>query len=193
MERDVLLSFGASENIQESYFDRSDRFFAWICARCGLLSVANPSEHYYFCVRCRTGEHVFPTRFGRGNMIHHLELGAMHILTRFKLGNGWEPAFLHALPTKRNEPNVFLPSLHDKNEPVHKGEKNDGLMSYLSECLAQFIPDSQNNAQSASLSPMKLKAHKRRLQTQLTQAANEGLSSETTEKKPKRKRKRNVE
>lgn len=53
MERDVLLAHGATQFLKERTFDNSDKFMVYVCKRCGMIAVANPSKDIYKCTYCK--------------------------------------------------------------------------------------------------------------------------------------------
>ena len=61
MERDAFVSHGASANVRESLFERSDPYMAWICRKCGLLcdhpGEFAPSGENGWCHGCATSQH----------------------------------------------------------------------------------------------------------------------------------------
>lgn len=60
MERDAFVSHGASANVRESLFERSDPYKAWVCRKCGLLcdhpGDFTPSDKGW-CQACSSASH----------------------------------------------------------------------------------------------------------------------------------------
>ena len=54
MEKDVLISHGASLFLSEKFKADSDGFEIYICRTCKTRAVANPEEGIAFCNRCST-------------------------------------------------------------------------------------------------------------------------------------------
>lgn len=52
MERDCILSHGASQFLKETLQDRSDNYRMFTCKKCGLVSSVNKSTNIYFCKNC---------------------------------------------------------------------------------------------------------------------------------------------
>ena len=52
MERDSLISHGASSFLKESYTVRSDNYKCYICKMCGRIGVVNPLKKIYSCKFC---------------------------------------------------------------------------------------------------------------------------------------------
>ena len=47
MERDSLIGHGIASFIKESMMERSDKHYAWISEKSGLLSIVNPAKNIY--------------------------------------------------------------------------------------------------------------------------------------------------
>ena len=60
MERDAFVSHGASANVRESLFERSDPYVACVCRKCGLLcdnaSESTPSKDTGWCHGCASSD-----------------------------------------------------------------------------------------------------------------------------------------
>jgi DNA-directed RNA polymerase II subunit RPB2 len=52
MERDCIISHGISNFLRERLFLVSDQFRIHVCARCGLMAVANLNKNLYNCTYC---------------------------------------------------------------------------------------------------------------------------------------------
>ena len=52
MERDCIISHGISNFLRERLFLVSDQFRIHVCARCGLMAVANLTKNAYNCTYC---------------------------------------------------------------------------------------------------------------------------------------------
>tara|TARA_Y100000389_G_scaffold204956_1_gene261238 strand:- start:20724 stop:25679 length:4956 start_codon:yes stop_codon:yes gene_type:complete len=52
MERDAMVSHGASRFIKDRLYNASDAFSINICANCGLIAHYNDKEHIHFCKIC---------------------------------------------------------------------------------------------------------------------------------------------
>ena len=47
MERDCILSHGATAFLKESFMERSDKYSFWISCKTGIISAVNPNKHIY--------------------------------------------------------------------------------------------------------------------------------------------------
>lgn len=54
MERDCLISLGASAVIQQRLFNLSDNYKTFVCEDCGLFAIGNTSTNVYVCKACRS-------------------------------------------------------------------------------------------------------------------------------------------
>lgn len=52
MERDVILSHGASQFLKETLQDRSDNYRMFTCQSCGLVCAVNKENNIYNCKNC---------------------------------------------------------------------------------------------------------------------------------------------
>ena len=60
MERDCLISHGASKFLKERLFDVSDHYRVHVCTNCGLIAVARFSENDYYCQSCKMQKKINP-------------------------------------------------------------------------------------------------------------------------------------
>jgi DNA-directed RNA polymerase beta subunit len=49
MECDAILSHGMYSFIKESFMERSDNYYVFVCKFCGLLSESNTKMNYFKC------------------------------------------------------------------------------------------------------------------------------------------------
>jgi len=86
MERDVLLAHGATQFLKERTFDNSDKFLVYVCKRCGMMAVANPSKDIYNCTYCKhksTGFAQVQIPYSSKLFMH--ELMSLGVAPRFKV------------------------------------------------------------------------------------------------------------
>ena len=79
MERDCLISYGASNLIMERLMFSSDAFTANVCEGCGLLGYEG------WCQRCRSGEKVSNIKLPYACKLLFQELQSMNVATRLRL------------------------------------------------------------------------------------------------------------
>lgn len=80
MEKDVLISAGASFCLNDRLFESCDRFEMWVCASCGLTAVASKEKKY--CRACRGKSDVVKIAIPYGTKLVFQELFAMGIVPR---------------------------------------------------------------------------------------------------------------
>ena len=52
MERDCMISHGASRFTKERIYDVSDKYSVHVCKKCGLIAIYNDKEHIHLCNVC---------------------------------------------------------------------------------------------------------------------------------------------
>ena len=52
MERDCMISHGASRFTKERIYDVSDKYSVHVCKKCGLIAIYNEKEHIHLCSVC---------------------------------------------------------------------------------------------------------------------------------------------
>lgn len=52
MERDAIISHGASAFLKDRLFNQSDAYRVHVCKKCGLMAVADAQNHKFFCKSC---------------------------------------------------------------------------------------------------------------------------------------------
>jgi DNA-directed RNA polymerase II subunit RPB2 len=82
MERDCMISHGASIFTKERLMDVSDPFKTGFCKSCGTLAVVNPLENIYHCGTCGVQTQFEMKTIPYAVKLWSQELEAMHIVTR---------------------------------------------------------------------------------------------------------------
>jgi len=80
MERDCMISHGASVFTKERLMDVSDPFLTGICKTCGTLAVVNPAEGIYSCGSCGNKTDFVQKTIPYAMKLWMQELEAMHIV-----------------------------------------------------------------------------------------------------------------
>lgn len=88
MERDACVSHGASANVRESLFERSDPYVAHVCKQCGLLC-DNPGDHTPaeangWCNSCSSSKGSVQVPMPFACKLTLQEITALHITPRLK-------------------------------------------------------------------------------------------------------------
>jgi DNA-directed RNA polymerase II subunit RPB2 len=52
MERDCMISHGASRFTKERMYDVSDKYSFHVCKRCGMIAIYNEKKHIHLCKMC---------------------------------------------------------------------------------------------------------------------------------------------
>lgn len=58
MERDAMISHGASSFLRDRLFYQSDAYRVFVCALCGLMVIGDMTQNKYYCTVCNTHEVV---------------------------------------------------------------------------------------------------------------------------------------
>jgi len=82
MERDCMLSYGASAFTKERLMDVSDPFETGICKTCGTLAIVNEEEGLYSCGTCGNKTEFIQKTIPYAMKLWMQELEAMHIVPR---------------------------------------------------------------------------------------------------------------
>jgi len=59
MERDVMISHGASAFLKERLMDQSDAYTTSVCKNCGFMSFNDSEKNILYCSRCKTSGNVY--------------------------------------------------------------------------------------------------------------------------------------
>lgn len=84
MERDAILSHGASAFLKESLQDRSDNYRMYTCKRCGLIAAVNKESNIYTCKNCSNNTDFSEIRVPYAMKLFMQELESMAIGPRMQ-------------------------------------------------------------------------------------------------------------
>ena len=85
MERDCIISHGASAFLKERLFDQSDAYTIYVCKQCNLMAVHNFSTNTNFCNKCKIGHSVVPVKIPYACKLLFQELMSQTIVPRIML------------------------------------------------------------------------------------------------------------
>ena len=58
MERDAIISHGASAFLKERLMDQSDAYEICVCQKCGFMAIEDAQRHVMVCSMCKSSEHT---------------------------------------------------------------------------------------------------------------------------------------
>ena len=87
MERDCLLSHGMTNFINERLFDCSDKFFIYVCDKCGQIAIANKDKNLFECKFCDNTNYFSKVKIPYSCKLFFHELMSMGIVTQIKTEN----------------------------------------------------------------------------------------------------------
>lgn len=87
MERDCMISHGASRFLKERLFDVSDSYKMHICETCGLICQANLSEQKFECTVCQSSQSICKVAIPYACKLLIQELMALQIAPRLRVNN----------------------------------------------------------------------------------------------------------
>ena len=85
MERDCMISHGASYFLQERFMKVSDKFQCFICNNCNMICVYIPSNKDYQCKKCNNYLNFTKINIPYSCKLLFQELQSMSIVSRFKI------------------------------------------------------------------------------------------------------------
>jgi DNA-directed RNA polymerase II subunit RPB2 len=85
MEVECLESHGVMGFMKERMMECSDNYRVFVCAKCGVMAIANPEQDMYECRSCQSGVHIREIRCPYSFKLLSQEIQAMGIATRFTI------------------------------------------------------------------------------------------------------------
>ena len=82
MERDAVCAHGVAEFTKERLVECSDGFSCWVCRKCGLIAIANPTEGTWMCRGCDNSTEFSPVQIPYASKLFIQELESMCITSR---------------------------------------------------------------------------------------------------------------
>ena len=82
MERDCMLSYGASQWLKERLFRVSDLYAVHVCKKCGTICSADTNQQVYYCAVCDQSDDISRIQIPYACKLLFQELMSMTILPR---------------------------------------------------------------------------------------------------------------
>jgi DNA-directed RNA polymerase II subunit RPB2 len=83
MEKDAMVSHGASRFTRERMYDASDKYSVYVCKKCGLIATYNNSTHIHHCRTCDNRSDFSYVEIPYACKLLFQELNTMNIAPRF--------------------------------------------------------------------------------------------------------------
>jgi DNA-directed RNA polymerase II subunit RPB2 len=87
MERDCMISHGASRFTRGRLYDASDKYSVHICNKCGLIAAYNDALHIHFCKVCNNRSDFSYTEIPYSCKLLFQELMTMNVVPRIMTDN----------------------------------------------------------------------------------------------------------
>jgi DNA-directed RNA polymerase II subunit RPB2 len=84
MEKDCIISHGASAFLKERLMDQSDSFTTHVCNKCGLFAIHDSRQNYSYCNKCSTSE-ISTVKIPYACKLLFQELMCMNIVLRMNI------------------------------------------------------------------------------------------------------------
>ena len=85
MERDVMISHGASAFLKERLMDQSDCYQTAVCSACGFMAINDNQKNILYCTRCKTSESVYEIKIPYACKLLFQELMSINIAPKMIL------------------------------------------------------------------------------------------------------------
>ena len=90
MEKDCIISHGATANLHELLFSKSDAFVCTICKRCGILCASSSKTHIVLntvaeCRQCKRGDALASISMPYATKLWIHELQSMNVIPRLRI------------------------------------------------------------------------------------------------------------
>ena len=82
MERDCMISHGASRFMKDRIYDCSDKFEVYVCAKCGMIAAYNDEQHIHLCRTCGNRAAFNRVQFPYAAKLLFQELATMNVGAR---------------------------------------------------------------------------------------------------------------
>tara|TARA_B110000046_G_scaffold178376_1_gene206194 strand:- start:1319 stop:1861 length:543 start_codon:yes stop_codon:yes gene_type:complete len=104
MERDCVISHGASSLLRERLFEQSDPFTGVVCTKCGYIAQPTAKNtivrnNRSFCKLCDTGDNCVDVKFPFAFKLFVQEMMAMNIAPRLQIGDTRQSIHVEAVNT----------------------------------------------------------------------------------------------
>ena len=83
MERDCMISHGASKFTRERMYDVSDKYIVHVCKKCGLIASVNNDKNVHLCRTCENRTDFSVVQVPYSCKLLFQELNTMNVVPRF--------------------------------------------------------------------------------------------------------------